>query len=156
MEEIFRLIRMPLLLLPIALWTAVWPLLLTGIVIAIPVMLIAVNAAKAIGFPFVFLGAAFTNERERVTTYLDKWRQANDAIASMTKLVKIKRGYSRVVAWGLDPKSVPDSGWIITTANVIGALVIAAVFSELVRTVLWIAFIVLVVLIVIGLLTGSD
>jgi len=156
MEELFRLIRMPLLMLPIALWTVVWPFLLTGILIAIPVMLIAVNAAKAIGFPFVFLGAALVNERERVTTYLDKWRRANDDIASLTKLVKIKRGYSRMLAWGIDPKSVPDSGWIITTANVIGVLVIAAVFFEIVRTVLWIAFIVIMVLIVIGLLTGSG
>ena len=156
MEELFRLVRMPFLPLPLALWTLLWPVLLAGIVVvAIPLKFAGTTALYAIGFPFVFLGAAYSNEPNRITAYLDGWRLTNEKTMAMAKHIKVARGYSRLLAWGNDPKTVPDTGWIIGTANVVGVLLIGAVISEMIRTALGIMLAVIVILIVLGLVTSE-
>lgn len=154
MDEIFRLIRMPLLPLPLALWSLIWPVLLAGtLVLAIPLTLVGITAMYAIGFPFVFFGAAYSNEPGRITKYVDAWRSNNVKTLAMAKDIRVARGYRRLLAWGEDPKATPGTGWIIGTANVIGLLLIGALISEMIRTALGILAIVVVILVILGLVT---
>jgi len=153
LEELFRLVRLPLLPLPLALWTLLWPLLLAGIVVvAIPVKFVGTTLIYAVGLPFIFFGAAYSNEPTRVSRYLDEWRRTNEKTMSMASEIKVARGYSRILAWGNDPKAVPDTGWTVGTANVIGVLLIGAVVSEMVR--IAVAVLLAIIVILIGLTSG--
>ena len=152
MEELFRLVRMPLLPMPLALWTAIWPLAVVGSVfLVIPVGFIGATVIYSVGFPFMFLGAAYSNEPERVRAYLFGWRQSYGTTLSVVNKIQIARGYSRIFEWGNNPNTVPDTGWIIGTANAISVLLIGVVISEIVRMAVGIVLAALVILIVTGL-----
>jgi len=139
MDELFRLIRLPFLPVPLFLWTLIWILLLAStVVVVIPLGLLAFTVVGTIGFPFVFFGAAYSNSPENIKACLDWWRGAYETTMSLPNEIKIACGYQRLLAWGNDPKTVSDTdtGILIGTANVVAVLVIAGIFSEMVRSIL--------------------
>jgi len=145
-EQLFRLIRMPLLPVPLLLWTLAWPLKAAAtIAVAIPFRLMATTLLRAIGFPFVFLNAAFANEPEAVRAYHRNWQQSYTKTMSLMESIQIGRGYDRIVAWGHDPKSVPGTEWIVV-ANVIAVVLFACALSQAIRTVVGVLAVILVLL----------
>ena len=54
---------------------------------------------------------------------------------------------------GYDPKTTPDTGWIVGTANVVAVILIAGILSEMVRMVVGVLLGLVVLLIVLGLTT---
>ena len=153
-NELFRFIRMPFLPLPLAVWTLLWPSLLSVIaVVVIPSRFLGTTIFNAVRFPFVFLGAAYANEPGRVTTFFAEWRAMNDRTFAMTKEIKVNRGYGRLIGWWSDPKSVPNTGWIIATGNIFAVILIGMALSEMVRTAVGIILVAIVGLVVLGLVT---
>jgi len=49
----------------------------------------------------------------------------------MVKGIKVGRGYGRLIGWWQDPKSVPDTGWIIAAGNIFAVVVIGMALSEM-------------------------
>ncbi len=149
MEVLFRLIRMPMLPVPLLLWSIAWPILLFGIIlIAIPFLLIANTALRALGLPFVFLYSAFTNKPGSLLKYFKKWQTNYRDTMALTESVSITKPYKTILAWGRNPRDVKyDTGWIVT-ANIVSVVLAASVYSEVVLVIV----IVLVVAIVVFVL----
>lgn len=131
MSELFYLIRMPLLPIPLALWSIAWPLIAAGcLVLVVPVGGILITIWRTFAFPFVFLSAAFANEPERVSSFIHKWGRSYPTPADLLSSIEISKGYRNIFAWGRDPKSVPQVRWILTANFAVVVLFLSAVSPE--------------------------
>jgi len=137
MESIFRLFRVPLVPIPVVLWTILWPILILALILIIPIALIAVALLRCAGLPFIFLYSAFNEDTSAWNRYLANWNVTNGSITNLLSGFSVTKPYQTIFDWLTSPKKNGGSGEVIFS-NIFGVAGAASIYSETIRVAIFI------------------
>jgi hypothetical protein len=97
MKEIFQLIRMPFIILPLASWTIVWPILYLATYTIIIFLLILNTVFYVVGLTFNFFSAALFNNIKWHEEYFNEWKNSYSKAIDLTNNLSIEEIYSEII-----------------------------------------------------------
>jgi hypothetical protein len=100
MKKTFQSIRMLFILLPLASWTIIWPILYLVSYTIIVFLLLLNTVFYVVGLPFSVLKAALSSNLKWHKEYFDEWKDSYSKTINFTNNLSIEKTYREIIDWG--------------------------------------------------------